>query len=279
MENAYQKTKILAITSSLSHKRTEDPDFGNRLLYFESKKDLKNPLVIEVKYLITRNEQLVLESGSNSNLKDKTGPASLAAYLLPRGLEATDPSIRKIADEITQNINDPLQKAQAIYQYVLKHMQYDKSGDGWGRGDALYACQVGKGNCTDFHALFISLAKASGIPARFFMGIPLPKDPAGKPSSGYHCWAEFYIAGRGWIPVDASEAWKNKSKSEYFFGNLDPDRIMISEGRGIRLSPKQDGPDLNYLSKPYVEIDGKPFDQYKLERTYKNTNLKSEGKL
>jgi len=155
----------------------------------------------------------------------------------------------------------------------------DKRGNGWGRGDALHACQVGKGNCTDFHALFISLAKASGIPARFFMGFPLPKGPSGELPAGYHCWAEFYVAGRGWIPVDASEGRKNKDKSGYFFGNLDPDRVLMSEGRGIRLSPQQAGPDLNYLSNPYVEIDGKPFDRYKLERTYKNTDIKGEEKL
>src|SRR5207302_897004 len=157
-----------------------------------------------------------------------------------------------------------------IYEYVLKHMQYDKSGTGWGRGDSIYACDIGKGNCTDFHSLFIVLARASHIPARFRMGIPLPESKEGEPSGSYHCWAEFYIDGSGWIPVDISEAWKNPKKADYFFGHLDVDRILLSSGREIELSPKQDGAPLNYLSKPYIEIDGKPLIDFKLDRHFKN---------
>ena len=46
--------------------------------------------------------------------------------------------------------------------------------------------------------------------------IPLPQADGG--IAGYHCWAEFYLAGVGWVPVDASEAWKNPAKRDFFFG-------------------------------------------------------------
>ena len=49
--------------------------------------------------------------------------------------------------------------------------------------------------------------RAEGIPARFIIGFPLKADAEGT-VPGYHCWAEFYLPGRGWIPVDASDASK-----------------------------------------------------------------------
>ena len=112
-------------------------------------------------------------------------------------------------------MTDPVEKGRALYQYVLKRMAYDKSGQGWGRGDSIYACRVGKGNCTDFHSLFMALAMTSGIPARFRMGLSLPEAPEGT-LSDYHCWAEFYAKG-SWIPVDISEAWKNPRRAEYYW--------------------------------------------------------------
>lgn len=79
--------------------------------------------------------------------------------------------------------------------------------------------------------------------------------------AGYHCWAEFYAQKTGWIPVDISEAWKAKEKQNYFFGSVDANRVQFSTGRDITLSPKQDGPALNYFVYPYVEIDGKPYER------------------
>ena len=60
--------------------------------------------------------------------------------------------------------------------------------------------------------------------------------------------------------MDISEAWKAKEKKNYFFGTVDANRVQFSMGRDITLSPKQDGPPLNYFVYPYVEVDGKPYE-------------------
>ena len=86
----------------------------------------------------------------------------------------------------------------------------EKSGTGWGRGDAMFACDARTGNCTDFHSYFIALARAVGIPARFAIGATIPADKTEGTIEGYHCWAEFFADGR-WVPVDISEAWKKSS--------------------------------------------------------------------
>jgi transglutaminase-like putative cysteine protease len=138
-------------------------------------------------------------------------------------------------------------------------MKYDKTGTGWGRGDVLYACDAHKGNCTDFHSLFISMVRSQDIPARFEIGFPLPADQHSTEIAGYHCWAEFFEPKHGWIPVDISEAWKHPEKKDYFFGAHDANRVQFSIGRDLELSPKQDGPPLNYFVYPYVELEGKEY--------------------
>ncbi len=125
-------------------------------------------------------------------------------------------------------------------------MRYDKTGSGWGRGDAVWACDAKRGNCTDFHSPFIGMLRVDGIPARFDIGFPLPENKDKGDIAGYHCWAEFYARKTGWIPVDISEAWKAKQKEDYFFGSVDANRVQLSTGRDVALSPKQDGPALNY---------------------------------
>ena len=164
-----------------------------------------------------------------------------------------------LAAKVTQGKTQSLDKARAIYDYVFTTMRYDKTGTGWGRGDVLYACDAKKGNCTDFHSLFIAMARSQGIPARFEIGFPLPFDKHSSEIAGYHCWSDFWIDGKGWIPVDISEAWKHPEKRDYFFGSHDANRLQFSSGRDLRLSPPQAGKPLNYFVYPYVEVDGKEF--------------------
>jgi transglutaminase-like putative cysteine protease len=152
-------------------------------------------------------------------------------------------------------------------------MRYSKEGTGWGQGDAVWACDSRFGNCSDFHSLFISLARSQKIPARFEMGFSLPDQRGQGDVPGYHCWAFFKPAGQGWVPVDISEANKNPKLTEYYFGNLNENRIAFSVGRDITLVPPQDGPPLNFFIHPYVEVEGQPYPDNKVERKYSFRDL------
>jgi transglutaminase-like putative cysteine protease len=164
-----------------------------------------------------------------------------------------------LAAKVTEGQNSTLEKARAIYDYVFANMKYDKSGTGWGRGDVLYACDAKKGNCTDFHSLFIAMARSQGIPAKFEIGFPLPADKNSGDISGYHCWAEFFDPEHGWIPVDISEAWKHPEKKDYFFGAHDDNRMQFTTGRDLELNPHQEAKPLNYFVYPYIEVAGKEY--------------------
>jgi len=258
--DAFQTAELVEVDSPWSHRESADSEFKNPLLYFESKSAGSQMVEIKLRYRVTRTEQ--------SGPEPEAEPIP-SVFLKPRGLVVVNDEVRRIAREATRDLQDPLEKARALFRSVLGRMSYDTSGEGWGRGDVVYACEVGKGNCTDFHSLFIALALAEGIPARFKMGYPLPEAAEGPVLKPYHCWAEFHVAGLGWVPVDISEAWKNPAKADYYFGSLDPNRVLVSTGREIRL-PGQKGRALNYIIRPYAEIGGKPFHEIEFKRRYKD---------
>jgi len=85
----------------------------------------------------------------------------------------------------------------------------------------------------------------------------LPAERGAGQISGYHCWAEAYVRGVGWVPVDASEAAKDPSRREYFFGAHDENRVEFTRGRDLTLEPRQAGEPLNYFIYPYAEVDGR----------------------
>jgi transglutaminase-like putative cysteine protease len=232
-----------------------EPQRGNEAVYFHQD-DPKDPVTLRLEIDATRNE--------NSGHPAVLTPVEKAEYLAPEPLVPLDGPVKAVADEATRGKKSDADKAHAIYERVTSMMKYDKSGTGWGRGDAIWACDAKRGNCTDFHALIIGAARSQGIPARFAIGLPVPEKRGSGEIPGYHCWAELYVRGR-WLPVDSSEGSKalargDTAKKEYFYGRHDENRLEFSRGRQVRLLPAQKGAPLNFFIYPYAEVDGKPFD-------------------
>src|SRR5260370_11004691 len=164
----------------------------------------------------------------------------------------------------------PDQAGRLFQEVVLGQMKYSKEGIGWGRGDADWACDSGRGNCSDFHSLFMAMARWQKIPAVFEIGFPLPAKSGEGEIPGYHCWAYFQAKEKEWTPVDISEASKAPDRREYYFGHLSADRILFSRGRDIDLVPKQAGWPLNFFVHPYVEVDGKAWDRVEKRYGYRD---------
>lgn len=254
-DNAVQTIKDVKFDKGSPAIATE-AKYGNKVAYIEID-DPQPTFDITMTFSAERKEVLTDLSKLGEDVAETD--ASAATFLKDDKLTIVDDRIRKMAGEITAGKKTTVEKARAIYDHVLKHMTYDKSGQGWGRGDTNHACDVGKGNCTDFHALFMSLARASGIPAGFEIGLYLPYEKGKKEEKlgGYHCWSFFRVPGRTWVPVDISEASRNKDKADYFFGAHTSNRVTLSVGRDIVLEPAQAGEPLNYFLVPYAEADGK----------------------
>lgn len=255
----YQSISALRIESPVPY-RLEHYAQGNEDAYFVFRgAELRKPTEIRIRFRVFRREHTTQLPTADPGPIDAKNNSMLAFYMRPARMIPLGGIIGQLSAETTAGVSDPLVKARRIYEYVIAHMRYDKSGTGWGRGDAVWACSSHRGNCTDFHSLFIGMVRAAGIPARFRIGFPLPENAHRGTIPGYHCWAEFYISKVGWVPIDAAYAWLDPARHNFYFGNLDPDRVMFTTGRDLRLGPPQRGQTLNYFIYPYAELDGKPF--------------------
>jgi transglutaminase-like putative cysteine protease len=258
----HQTVRLVNVKAPVLTQMGEESEYGNHILYAEIHNPVQATADFTLEYEVTRRE---FSRGDFAQLELKdTKPgvvlASMQRYVQPDKLIPTDGEIKSLADQVTASQTGSIAKAKAAYDYLFTTMRYDKTGTGWGRGDAVWACDAKHGNCTDFHSPFIGMMRADNIPARFDIGFPLPENKDKGDIAGYHCWAEFFARNTGWVPLDISEARKAKEKADYFFGSVDANRVQFSTGRDITLSPKQDGPPLNYFVYPYVEVDGKTYE-------------------
>jgi transglutaminase-like putative cysteine protease len=267
-DDPYQRITDLKFETPDSYKIATDAD-GNAILHMKVARPVDGAVPLVMRFNAVRQEHLTSLTDRETKPESK---AVLDRWLKPDRLVPIDDKIRGWAREVVDaaHAKTDVEMARAIYNHVVATVKYDKTGKGWGNGDIYYACDARRGNCTDFHAIVIGYARAMGIPARFAIGFPLPADRGTGKIAGYHCWAEFYAKGIGWIPIDASEAGKNPDKREYFFGAHDENRVEFSRGRDLVLVPRQQGEPLNYFVYPYAEVDGAKYASVETVYSYKD---------
>ena len=274
--DASQKVSQLKVVSPVAYGVEREPVFGDRYAYVVVRPpQAQKPFDIRISFHVERFEHRVSLTPSRS--APSAPHMELARYLRPDKMIPLDGQIGELSAEYTKGARGPIDKARKIYAYILETMHYDHAGTGWGHGDAVWACNSKHGNCTDFHSLFIGMARAAGVPARFQIGLALPDNAHSGAIASYHCWAEFYAEGIGWVPIDAAKASQDPSKAQYFFGAIDTDRVMFSMGRDIRLVPPQKGEPLNYFVYPYAELDGKPYDAITHDASFRDDSTSAEA--
>lgn len=249
-------------------KLTKEAVHNNQMLYVEVLKGHPADLPFKVDYEVVRREVQGLKSNSGKQITTK----EQQLYTQPNRMVPIDGRPTELLTG-TKLPRDPVKAGRSLYDRVEKYMTYDKTNPGYGQGNVLWACDSKTGNCTDFHSLFIALARNQQKPAFFEIGFPLPAERGEGKLGGYHCWARYYAEGTGWIPVDISEADKHPELKEYYFGNLTENRMAFSKGRDIVLEPKQSGEPLNYFIYPYVEVNGKPWPKAKIKLDFRYRDL------
>jgi transglutaminase-like putative cysteine protease len=249
-----------------------EDEYGNQVLSLTARNSGSKPVRVELQFDVVRRERRSAAAIVRNPAQQPPADEKISERWLARDkLVPIDGKVLDLARDVTRGRADDLDQVRAIYDHTVSTLKYDKSGTGWGRGDIAYACDARRGNCTDFHAVFIGLCRARALPARFEIGFSLPTDKPSGEISGYHCWADCHVAGYGWIPVDCSEAQKHPDQREYFFGTHDEHRVAFSTGRDIRLNPAQRGERLNYFVYPYAEVDGMPHE--KIDRKIRYEDL------
>ena len=250
--NEHQKINPLPETAPVVLEDHQEGRYGNRLRYLQLPIPANGEFTVDLPYEVVRHEVRTTEKNEQlAELGESERAQLLAANEL---VPITGKPLELLKD--LQLSAEPNARARQLYDLVDEHVVYKKEGTGWGRGDTDWVCENGYGNCTDFHSLFISLARSQNLPARFEIGFSIPTDKREGPISGYHCWAWFHTRDRSWVPVDISEADKHPELKEYYFGNLTADRVMFTTGRDLELQPTPAHRPLNFLIFPYIEVGG-----------------------
>jgi transglutaminase-like putative cysteine protease len=244
--DSYQTVELVSLKVHGKHEMLHEKEHGNTVLYLEAGPE-HSAEKLEIIYHVKR-----LEKGPAEGREPVPSRFLEANLMMPVGGRFTEIAREAIGKAST---GEKLMQARALYDYIIDNMRYMKYGD-FGRGDANYACDSRTGNCSEFHSFFISLARSAGIPARFAVGASIPSERNEGGIDGYHCWAEFYAEGKWW-PVDISEANKYTALATYYFGHHPANRIELSRGRDLVVSPGPDSGPINFLAFPLLEIDGK----------------------
>ncbi len=253
----FQEVHDLTERAPQPHEVTREPLFGNRILHLRTGGGAA-PFTIESRYRVVRHRATV-EPATLSR-------AAARRYLRFTGRMRMTPEIETFTRKVVGSATAPAEVARRVYDGLIDYLTYDKKIEGCGTGDTAWIMRNRRGKCSDYHALYTTILRSRGIPVRWEQGFPLPYPGSGAMASGHlsgdcsgaHCWVSFFDAGRGWVPVDVSEADKHPALHDFFFGHLTANRFQISEGRHLTLNPPQGGEPLPDFAFAYAEADGIP---------------------
>ena len=192
-----------------------EPVYGAQMLAAQWDAGEPAPVLEVVSRFATRDRAIDLSQPGKVAPLDKAarGLYTHATELLP-----TDGIVKKTALEITKGAKTDLDKARALYEWVVDNTERNPKTRGCGTGDIRGMLESGNltGKCADLNALYVGMARALGLPARDVYGVRVADSKFGYKSLGksgdiskaQHCRAEVWLSGFGWVPVDPADVRK-----------------------------------------------------------------------
>ena len=201
------------------------------------------------------------------------------AYLKPTKMLPIDGIVKVRAAEITKAATADVDKARAIYDWIVENTYRNPKTKGCGLGDIRFMLESGDlgGKCADLNGLYVGLARAAGLPARDVYGIRIAPSQLGCKSLGassgdvtkaQHCRAEVFLNGYGWVPVDPADVRKVvleeppghrllqddlvKQTRSRLFGSWEMNWMAYNYAQDVTL-PGSSGPPLHYFMYPQAE--------------------------
>jgi transglutaminase-like putative cysteine protease len=255
-----------------------EKETGNLALYAEWTKPTKNR-AITLTFNATGRELVKRDFPA-----EEAGiPVEVKEYLKSTRFLPTDGKVKEIASSITNDRQKISEKARAVYQWVVENTVRDPDVIGCGTGEVDKVLAKRGGKCADISSVFVSIARAAGVPAREVFGLRLGKKDNQDMTKGHHCWSEFYVPNYGWVPADPADVRKlmlvknldlkgAQNYIDYYFGAVEQYRIALARGgRGYYLNPRQNDGPLNYFMYPYAEVNGKSLDWLAAQKELKYT--------
>lgn len=286
LDTDWQRTLDNAWTGNASRAEVlHDPKYGFTMLYAEWPEKEMNPVLQVTSRFMTRDRA--------ADLSARRGNAQLAAgerrfFTSPTELIPTDGIVRETALKVTRGARDDVEKARAIYEWIVDNTFRDAKVKGCGVGDIKAMLETGNlgGKCADLNALFVGLARSVDVPARDVYGVRVAASKHGYKSLGIgspnaskaqHCRAEFFAQGHGWVAVDPADVRKvvleeppgNLAMSDpkvvaarqRLFGGWEMNWLAYNMGHDVRLPHAARATKLPYLMYTNAEADGELRDQ------------------
>jgi len=217
---------------------TEEPRHALGVVSAIFERSTQNPVLVLTSRFAARDRQVNLDTAPR--LAPRADREELKLALQPTEMIPTDGIVRDTALDITRGQRRDVDKARAIYEWIVDNTHRDPKVRGCGWGDIKGMLETGNlgGKCGDLNALFVGLARASGVPARDIYGVRVAKSQHGYVSLGansesitraQHCRAEFWSQAHGWVPVDPADV--RKVALEEPPGNLALNNDKVREAR------------------------------------------------
>jgi transglutaminase-like putative cysteine protease len=263
-------------TNAVAAATVRDPHYGAEMLHVAWAEREAVPVVEVTSRVAMRDRAVDLTRRSDAPpLSARERAFNLAATeLIP-----TDGIVKQTADRITAGAATEVDKARAIYEWMVDNTYRKAEVRGCGIGDIALLLKTGNlgGKCADLNALLVGLARAAGLPARGVYGLRVAPSRFGYKSLGagseivtkaQHCRAEVYLTGFGWVPIDPADVRKvvleeppghlaiNDGKvvaaRKALFGAWEGNWLAYNFGHDIAL-PGAQGPKLAFLMYPQAE--------------------------
>ncbi len=98
------------------------------------------------------------------------------------------------AQELTRDMTEPLKKVEAIYNFVVQNLTYDKQLAATVQSGYLpvldTVLEKKSGICFDYAALMTGMLRSQGVPCKLVVGYA---------GSAYHAWISVWSQETGWV--------------------------------------------------------------------------------
>ena len=216
LDTEYQKSLDNTWAGNAGNARlVSDPKQGVRMLHAEFPANITAPTLTLTSRVQTRNRGVDWSKPAVV----KEDPAVLKANLSATELQPVDGIVLKTALAATQGAKTDVEKARALYNWVVANSYREPKTRGCGTGDIKAMLETGNlsGKCADLNALFVGLCRAVGVPARDVYGLRLVpsafgyRELGGNPANlkgAQHCRAEVFLRQHGWVAMDPADVLK-----------------------------------------------------------------------
>ena len=237
-----RQTNVKFINASQSDYTLSDDATNHTSIYMEKLAEKGKPTVFSVEYEFTsQGEWIDLSMIDDTSLNNY--PSKIAEYTAERKPHILfTERLKSLTDEVTQNATGTKETVEAIYKYIVENYPWASALEySTIKNIPEYAIENKKGDCGQVALLLIAMMRYKDIPTRWQSGWMMHPGEV-----NLHDWAEYYIDGVGWIPIDVSFGRADDEKStlpkEFFLSGMDSYRLYINNDFSGSFFPKKKYP-------------------------------------